>query len=538
MEQERISVPALNPFAKEYINGSSRAGGFFDYEPFLQQSFEQRADEVRTRIFKRNEIAGIIRNFMAPHHLTNEVEQSLQKLMDPLSVVVIGGQQAGLLTGPLYSIHKIISILHLAKEQEAKLGIPVVPVFWIAGEDHDLMEINHVFIEKSERMQKIGYPERFVKKQAASSTVYDKQIMEEWVTSVFADLKETHHTNQLLQDVKKAIEESSTFTELFAFLTGSFFAKYGLLLIDAADPALRKLEAPFFKQLVLENAQLTEAVKETQQQIKEAGFAPAIETSEQPAHLFLIEKGERHLLERRDSLFVSKSGRMYTEADLLELLEASPDSFSNNVVTRPLMQEWLFPTLAFIAGPGEIAYWAELKGAFNYFNMEMPIVVPRLNITIVDRNISGILSEIGVPVEMAVQRGVQNEKAAYIESVRDHHLHELVVRMKQELLANYEKIEARAAELHKGLIPIVEKNKWYHERQIDILLQKSDAVLEQTHEAALRRFNRVETLLRPDGLQERVWNLYPFLNAYGPSFIDELMNQSYRHDGSHYVLYV
>lgn len=538
MEQERISVPALNPFAKEYISGSSQAGGFFDYKPFSQQSFEQRAEEVRTRGFKRNEVAGIVRNYMTPHHLTTEVEQSLQKLMNPSSVVVVGGQQAGLLTGPLYSIHKIISILHLAKEQEEKLGIPVVPIFWIAGEDHDLMEVNHVFIEKNERMQKIGYPERFVKKKAASNTVFDKQMMMEWVTSVFACLKETNYTNQLLRDVKTAVGESSTFTEFFAFLTGSFFAKYGLLLIDAADPALRKLEAPFFKQLILENDQLAEAVNKTQQQIKEAGFVPAIETGEQPANLFLIEKGERHLLQKENGLFISKSGRTYTEADLLQLLEVSPESFSNNVVTRPLMQEWLFPTLAFIAGPGEIAYWAELKGAFEHFKMKMPLVVPRLNITIVDRSVAGILSEMDMPIERAVQRGVQREKAAYIESVRDHHLHELVAQMKQELLANYEKIEARATALHNGLMPIVQKNKSYHERQINILLQKSDAVLEQTHEAVLRRFDRVETFLRPDGLQERVWNLYPFLNIYGPSFIDELMDQSYQHDGSHYVLYM
>ncbi|WP_046175139.1 bacillithiol biosynthesis cysteine-adding enzyme BshC [Domibacillus indicus] len=538
MEQERISVPALNPFANEYINGSPRTEVFFDYNPFLQQSFEQRAEEVRTRIFKREELADVIQNYMSPHHLTEEVEQSLQKLKNPLSVAVIGGQQAGLLTGPLYSIHKIISILHLAKEQEEKLGIPVVPIFWIAGEDHDLLEINHVFVEKNERMQKMGYPERFIKKQPASSTVYDKKVMWEWITSVFACLKETQYTNQLLDDLKAAVKESDTFTEFFAYLTGSFFARHGLLLVDAADPALRKLESSFFKRLILESEPLAEAVKNTQEKIEKMGFTPAIETGVQPANLFLIEKGERYLLERENGLFVSKSGRKYTEADLLQLLEESPESFSNNVVTRPLMQEWLFPTLSFIAGPGEIAYWAELKGAFEHFEMNMPPVVPRLNITIVDRGTASTLLETGISVETAVQSGVGQEKNAYIESVRDHHLHDLVEQTKQQLLAGYKKIEVRAEELHKGLMPIVEKNKAYHERQIDILLQKSEAVLKQTHEAALRRFNLAEMRLRPDGLQERVWNLYPFLNSYGPSFVDELLGQSYKHDGSHYVIYI
>ncbi|WP_050181536.1 bacillithiol biosynthesis cysteine-adding enzyme BshC [Domibacillus robiginosus] len=538
MEQKRISVPALTLFAREYISGSKQAGGFFDYDPFSQQSFRQRSEEVRTRTFKRQELTGIIRQYMAPHHITAQIEESLQKLEDPESVVVIGGQQAGLLTGPLYSIHKIISILHLAREQEEKLGIPVVPVFWIAGEDHDLLEINHVFLENNGTMKKIGYPERFVKKQAASSTVYDQNEMMEWIASVFACLKETHYTNQLFQDVKTAVQASRTFTDFFAFVTGAFFAKHGLLLIDAADPELRKLEAPFFKKLIVENSAIAEAVQHTQQKLEQAGFTPAIETSGEPANLFLMEEGERHLLERENGQFVSKSGRTYTEEDLLQLLETSPEAFSNNVVTRPLMQEWLFPTLAFIAGPGEIAYWAELKGAFEHIELAMPPVVPRLNITIVDRGVADIISDMDLPIEVAVQRGIQSEKSAYIESVRDHHLHELVAQMKQDLMASYEKIEARASELHNGLAPIVQKNKWYHERQIELLIQKSDAVLQQTHEAALRRFDRVQTALRPDGLQERIWNIYPFLNVYGPSFIDDLLAQPYKHDGSHYLLYV
>lgn len=538
METERISVPALTPFAKEYISGSKQTSGFFDYDPFSQQSFQERSEEVRARTFKRKELADIIRRYMASHHVTAETEQSLQKLEDPQSVVVIGGQQAGLLTGPLYSIHKIISILHLAKEQEEKLSIPVVPVFWIAGEDHDLLEINHVFAEKDGRMQKVGYPEHFVKKQAASSTVYDKGQMLKWTASVFACLKETNYTNGLLRDIEKAIESSRTFTDFFAFLTSSFFAKHGLLLIDAADPELRKLEAPFFKQLIVESGLIAEAVQSTQQKLQKAGFTPAIETNNQPAHLFLIEDGERHLLERNNGLFLSKSGRAYTESDLLQLLEVSPEVFSNNVVTRPLMQEWLFPTLAFVAGPGEIAYWAELKGAFKHIGLLMPLVMPRLNITIVDRAVAENLAEIGTTIETAVQKGVQSEKAAYIESVRDHHLHDLVAQMKQDLLASYEKIEARAVNLHKGLTPIVQKNKSYHEKQIDLLIQKSDAVLQQTHEAALRRFDRVQIALRPDGLQERIWNIYPFLNMCGPSFIDDLLKQPYKHDGSHYILYI
>ncbi len=538
MEQARISVPALNLFAKEYISGSKQTARFFDYQPFSQSDFKARVEEVQKRSFKRMELAGIIRKYMELYQITEEVERSLQKLTDPSSLAVIGGQQAGLLTGPLYSVHKIISIITLAKEQEEKLGIPVVPIFWIAGEDHDLHEINHVYVEKSGQLQKAGYPERFLKKQAASETVYNKQTMIEWVTSIFACLKETRYTNQLLKDVIKAVNEQSTFTGFFASLTAALFSRYGLLLIDAADPALRALEAPFFKQLILQNNELSAAVAKNQNQIRELNFQPVIETSENPANLFLIEEGERHLLEKSNGLFISKSGRSYTENELLQLLESTPEAFSNNVVTRPLMQEWLFPTLAFIAGPGEIAYWAELHEAFHYFQMKMPVIVPRLNITIVERSIASIAAEANLSIESIIQNGVQEEKELYIESIRDQHLHDLVSEMKHDLMKSYEKIEARAGELHNGLSEIVKKNKQYHERQIDFLIQKSDMILEQTHSAALLRYDRLESSLHPEGLQERKWNIYPFLNSYGPDLLHQMMKQSFQHDGSHYLLFI
>ncbi|OMP68515.1 bacillithiol biosynthesis cysteine-adding enzyme BshC [Domibacillus epiphyticus] len=538
MEQERISVPALNQFAKDYISGREQTASYFDYNPFQQSDFVKRAADLQTRLFERDKLAQIIRDYMTPFQLTGEIERSLEKLKNEKSVVVIGGQQAGLLTGPLYSIHKIISIIQTAAAQEKELGIPVVPVFWIAGEDHDLLEINHVYVEKDGQMQKMGYPERFVKKQMASETVYEKGIMEKWVTTIFSSMQETMYTNELLKDVLQAVQQQETFTAFFAQLTQTLFSKYGLLLIDAADPGLRKLEAPFFKRLIVENKELAASVARSQEKVKRDGYKPAIETGEHPANLFLNEDGERYLLEKDGDAFVSKSGKTYSEEELLQLLEISPQIFSNNVVSRPLMQEWIFPTLAFIAGPGEIAYWAELKDAFHYFDMNMPPVVPRVNITLIERSIAGAVTSTDMTIQDIIKFGVKAEKEAYIESVRDRHLHELVADMKEALFASYEKIENRAAELHKGLKPIVEKNKAYHARQIDYLIKKSDTVLEQTQAASLLRFDRIEAALHPGGPQERIWNLYPFLNAYGPEFLDELLKQPFVYNGDHYLVYI
>ncbi|MFK2824902.1 bacillithiol biosynthesis cysteine-adding enzyme BshC [Bacillus sp. B190/17] len=540
MQLESLSVPAINRFASLYLKQEAPVTDFFHYNLSDVNVYEKRAADLQERSYMREPLAACIEAYMKPFIPSEKVAASLEKLKDERSAVVIGGQQAGLLTGPLYTIYKIISIIKLAQEKEKELNIPVVPIFWIAGEDHDFLEVNHLYVENESVMEKVTYPARVIEKNMVSDIHYDKDQMKNWIKSIFSKFGETCYTKSLLEHVCEEAEKGETITDFFSRLIHSLFSRYGLLLIDSAYPPLRALEKPFFRQLIEQAAEITDTVHREQQTMAHLEFNRMIELSDSAANLFLYNNGNRVLLEydRKTGIFSSKQAELrYSKAELLVLLENEPEKFSNNVVTRPLMQEWLFPTLAFIAGPGEIAYWAELKSAFERLDMKMPPIEARLNMTIVERNIVRDLEELHISLASAIKQGVAGEKERFWDSIKDDHFHEMIAGVQQSLMDQYEEIETRAKDMHKETVPIILKNRDFHLSQLAFLARKTDEMIQVRHAAVLNKYDKLQNALRPEQApQERIWNVYSYLNKYGPDFIHELMVFDFPFTGDHYIV--
>lgn len=539
MKLESIEVPALNRFASDYINDQSSAQ-FFDYSFRDPDVYRKRSAHLDSRTFFRTELAECIRDYMEDFPQSDETVYSLEKLKDSRSTVVIGGQQAGLLTGPLYSIHKIISIIKLAREQEKQLGRPVVPVFWIAGEDHDFLEVNHVYTESGDAMKKISYPEMPADKRMVSDIEFDKEQMVQWVKKVFGQFGERRYTKDMLAFVLDSVRESRTVTDMFSHLVMELFKQDGLLIIDSAFPGLRKLEKPMFRKIIERQSDITMSVLSQQQKIAEAGYSQAISMEPNAANLFYYYNHERLLLEydRREEVFIDKTGTVsFTCGELLVELEQFPERFSNNVVTRPIMQEWLFPTLAFIGGPGEISYWGELQAAFRLCGLNMPPLVPRLNITLLEASIEAELDNLGLAAGKVIQSGIRQELSAYWENAIEDGIGDLAAEAREWLTGQYEKIASRIDGLDKGMTVLARKNLEYHLHQIDFLERKTEQRIQDRHRVVLDRYERVERHLHPNGaVQERTWNIFHYLNSYGPGLIRGLLELDYTFDGRHFAV--
>lgn len=540
MEMLNLSLPATNRFATDYLAGRSEIQSFFHYQYQKESDYKQRLLEIKNRKFMRKELAGCIEEFMKPFPTSEAVKASLSKLANhDDSVVVIGGQQAGILTGPLYSIHKVISIIAFAKQKETELNIPVLPVFWIAGEDHDFQEVNHLYMEKEGKIQKITYPDKVLEKKMVSDIELNQELCLEWIEEMISELGETDYTNELLQFMKVSIKKSKTFVDFFAYIIMELFKKDGLLIIDSASLGLRSLEKEIFASQIQQATRITRSVKEGQNALIHQGFQPVIDISDQAANLFYYDEKEKEriLLEfdQEDQLFIGKNGTLtFTMNELLQVALEFPSQLSNNVVTRPITQELLFPTLAFIAGPGEIAYWAELKQVFELFSMKMPPIVPRLNITLLDRSVMTDLEELGLSLEEVLTNGTAKHKHDYLLTVKDHELEQLFQAAKEQLLRQYSLIEAK---LDKGLLPLFQKNRENILKQIQFMMEKTNDSLHEKHAVILNKYKRVEFKLRPlNSPQERILSPLPFLNAYGLSFFAELSNLSYPFDGLHKVI--
>lgn len=524
MKLEQIQPPVKNKLLADYWSENATIHSFFEYK-YNEQAFQERAAYLQKGAYRTEELAKIIRNYMKPYGISEKSDAYLTELQQG-AFVVVGGQQSGLLTGPLYSVHKAISVILLAKEQRQKLNTAVVPMFWIAGEDHDIEEINHTHTIVDAEVKKRGYSERSKLKTMASTTPLNQDALVQFVKTVFKDYGETEYTEQLLTDVLAHAEKSTTFTDFFTRLLNDLFKNHGLLLLDATDDSFRQYEKPYFEAIIKNNEEIAERVVAQEVKLGQAGYAMPISATEKNANLFFVKEGERFLLERKDGHFKNVLAHVnFTEQELLELAKNTPEALSNNVVTRPLMQEMTIPVLAFVGGPGELAYWATLKPAFETLQLQMPIFAPRLTITMLTRQVQVILQQHELTVTEALDNVIEQKLARFVEQIQDEKSKQMIEQMNAQLMQQYEQLAAYLQQENYHLEALIEKNKEYHDRQFQFLQSKINKQDIEKHEVEIRQYKTIQSELYPNGgYQERIYSPYQYMNSYGPTLIDDLLD--------------
>lgn len=542
MEVKEIILPSINKFASNYVKDLSHMKDFFHYDLKEVKVYEKRYHDLMERSFNRKDLVQTIETYMKKFGLTSEIQNNIDRLKQNESVVVIGGQQAGLLTGPMYTIHKVISIIKLAKEQEITLQKPVIPVFWIAGEDHDLDEVNHVFVEKDGQYSKKTYANSFQSKAMISDVDVDQEAMKKWLKDVLDQFEETAHTKDIYSELHEYITRSTSITDFFSFIINKLFGHHGLLLVDSGDKNFRKMQSGFFETLIQQHKQINDSVRTQQSYIAKSGYTPIIAMDENNANLFYYENQERVLLEfdYKENIFRGKnSSLILTKEDLLAIAKKHPEKLSNNVVTRPLMQESLFPVLAFISGPGELAYWSELKKAFEHLRMQLPPIVPRMNLTILEKKVQKDLIDVNMDIYEALVLGAEKAKERFLATVEDDHITLLYHKTEQQFKQNHQLLSQAVLNVDKGLEPLLKKNADLIQKQLEFLLEKIQQSTLQKHSLTIDKFSRITNALRPNGgPQERTQNIYHYLNQYGPDFVDELLALDLEANAFHKIIVV
>lgn len=538
---DECTLPKSNQLVNDYVSGKEKVQPYFEYDYKDMQTYINRRHELSDEKFPREALVEHLLQYNEQFTTHSKVFENIKKLRANDSTVVITGQQAGFLTGPLYTVYKAISTIEHAKQLEKKLQTPVVPVFWVAGEDHDYQEINHVWLLEGERLSKEIYPAPVNDKHTVSSIGIDQKEMKAWIEDVFATLGETENSESVLRLLTDKLKVSNNVTEFFVHIMTTFFEKYGLVFVDSANENLREIESPFFKELIQHNAELRTTFQKQREQIKKAGYPSGLDTDSECAHLFYHENGERHLLYNagKDTYMLKDIEAEFTQADLEKVCEKQPDLLSNNVVTRPLMQEYLFPTLAFVAGPGEITYWAQLKPLFSLFGFKMPPVVPRMHVTIVERNLSKWLQNFKLSLQTILTSGVSEYRDAWFEKQKGDNATSIVQETKERIDLAHANLRKFAWELDHNLGQVSEKNRSLIMDQLHYMQDRIEQVYENRYSKELTLFKKIEAMLTPNGgLQERTWNIFYYLNKYGINFIDKLLVDQQVNKSKHYILYL
>ncbi|WLV25674.1 bacillithiol biosynthesis cysteine-adding enzyme BshC [Aciduricibacillus chroicocephali] len=539
MQIEKASLPNLNKLIRDYKNHDTYIMNYFDYEPF-SESFDSRLTDLQDRTFDRDELADVLVKANKQWNAPESTFSNIEKLRRNDSVAVVGGQQAGLLTGPLYSINKLISIIQLAKAEEVRTGVPVVPIFWIAGEDHDFDEINHVFMPVEGKMEKIKLAQKPDKK-SVSKVAINAEKSRDFLDAVFATLEETEWTKEWYRICMEILEQSDSYVDFFARLIFSIFEEEGVILLDSADPDIRRLESRHFVKMIEKQQNIAASVVRSQSELASKGYHVPLEPAFTDGNLFIEHDGERVLLQVDETgKWVGKQRETVLSTDeLLEIARTSPERLSNNVVTRPIMQELLIPTLAFLGGNGEIAYWSALKDAFHVLDLRMPPVLPRLSFTYIDKATMKRINRLSLEKDSIITMGTGKARMNWLRSQISPPVDLMRDELKQTVANAHEPLKDYAQTIRPDIGRLAEKNIRKIEKEIDFLYKRIMLALEEQHSAVLADFDDIELMLHPlGGLQERAWNPVSFLNLHGKDFFKRLAAEELSFQADHYFVYI
>ncbi|TKD71756.1 bacillithiol biosynthesis cysteine-adding enzyme BshC [Pseudalkalibacillus hwajinpoensis] len=538
MKLTETFLPGSNVIATDYIAEKKNISAFFDYTYQDSTSYEDRYNELMERDYDRTSLTAHLKTFNVKYDANERAMKNIERLNQSDAVTVVAGQQAGVLTGPLYTINKALSVIKLAEEKEEALGVPVIPIFWVAGEDHDYHEVNHIFTYDKNREKKEAVPQKQFTKQALSDIALDKEKLNGWTKEMLQHFGETSYTKDLQEWLEDVTDKSDTFVDHFCFMMAELFSKHGLVLVDSGNTEFRELQVDAFKKMIDNNEAINEAVIKQADQLKEQGYPIGVELDERQANLFAQVKGERILLERNGDGFEGKAiAATFTRDDLLNIAHHHPEELSNNVVTRPIMQDVMFPVLAFVAGPGELAYWALLKPAFRIFDFKMPVIVPRLTFTFVERHIQKHLTDLSLSMEEVLRSGISPFKDNYVSDLDDVGIGGTFKEAKVKVENIHQELLNLTKIVDSGLERYAEKNGRFLQRQLDLLQNKLYSSIEYKHENDLSKFDEIGLSLKPNGApQERKWNAVYFLNWHGPDFVDRLMELDFTFNEKHKVV--
>lgn len=446
---------------------------------------------------------------------------NLELLGRPGTIAVVTGQQAGLFTGPLYTIYKAITVLKLVDRLRGE-GVEAVPVFWIASEDHDWQEVNHCsLIDSNGALQRVVYPSSHKGSPSVGHLTLTAEI-EGCVEQAMSLLPQSEFIKELRDDLRDCYRPGRGFADAFAALMTRLFSRFGLVMLNPLDLALRRMSAEIFCSALTNCETIVRGVIEQSQQLVASGYHAQVYVTDETVPLFIYESGNRSVLQRAGERFVVKQlGREYGLDELLRRVEESPESFSPSVILRPVVQDTLLPTRIYAGGPAEIAYFGQLLPVYTHFQRTPPRVTLRGGATLLSPRSAELLDRYGLSFSDLRTREEVTQKV--VEQSLDKETATIFQQTEEAITAHMELLRKALESSDKTLAQATEHSREKILYQIRNLRHKFVASSTRREEALIRQLERVATLLQPErDLQERSLNVFYFLARFGYEFIDRV----------------
>ena len=430
------NIPHQSLLYLNYLDFSPDVLRFYQDAPTLENLECAAKNILANPQVPREEIASILRRQNEGFGSDSETMRNIDSLEEPDCFAVLTGQQVGLFTGPLYTIYKALTAIQIAEEIKRR-GIRAVPVFWMETEDHDLPEATRRTLTLADHSLRVtdyqdilfkddGVPRGSVGRLQFPANI--RQVVEDYLNH----LPETPWKQEVQIQLESSCKPGTTFAQSFAQLLSAMLRGSGLILFDPQDPAAKRLTRGVFQGALRDADILRTALLARKKDLEAAGFHAQVSILENSTVLFYYQDGERYALEKKDGQFFIKGSDDHFSLDaLLQCAEESPEKFSPNVLLRPLVQDCLFPTLTYVGGSAEVAYFAQIEVLYKLWGRAMPIIWPRNSFTLIEPEISAEMDQLGINlqdcfrgkqflIEKVLRGSGLSEATSNVETLREH----------------------------------------------------------------------------------------------------------------------
>jgi bacillithiol biosynthesis cysteine-adding enzyme BshC len=486
-------------------------------------AWRERARAVGAR-FDRAARARAVASLHAPNE---QVRQALDRVAQGEGFLVTTGQQPGLFTGPLYTVHKSLSAIALARWLEGVLETTVVPVFWTASEDHDWAEVDHadlIGVDNELHRLRLDPP-----KGAGDLPLHRLPLgsdIEAAVEQMAQLLPPTEFTPDYLELLRRVWKTGVTLPAGVQSTLAALLGPLGMAFVDAADPGIKAGSADVLADAARNADRHERALTERVRQMEAAGLPVQVAVLEGGVNLFFESPTSRERLYREgDGFRLRHAGTRLSLDELLGQIAKDPSCVSPNVLLRPVAEAAALPTIGYVAGPAETAYWAEVGALFESHGIAQPMVFPRFSVMMVEKKVAKVLEKLSLqPTDLAkpvheVARGI----------VRDETPPE-VGRVLAELRGALERGTAALAEAARPVDPTlkgpVERVKTVALDALADAERKIVQAVKRQSETTIQQLEKARLHLYPEGVaQERLTNAFYFLARYGPELLTELVDR-------------
>ncbi len=538
-----------NKLYRDYIFDFQRLNDYFNHDYREILSYKKRMAEIEKSYDddQRNELVEILDDYNSRLGAGRKTLENIRKLGEKGTVIIVGGQQPGLFTGPLFIIYKIITILRLSSFINEKTGIRTIPCFWNASDDSNIRQVDSIGIISDELME-VKIDTSNIKKNSRFSNIYiEREKYKKVIEDIISLLGKTDFSNEVLSILNGSIADKYkdpgdnnriNLPELFSNIMLKLFRDHGIVLIDPSDERLKKMGDGFLKKDMEKCSSIKESVNNRGDEFERAGYHRQLDIKQNTLNHFFNIENIREKIECPTDKDYRIKDKIYSKKELICLCGEDPGLLSWNVVMRPVIQDTIFPVLATVCGPGEISYFAQISGVYDLMDVRLPVIYPRSSATIIEKSIekiikkfSGIDTLLETDRELLIKRSLNNSGDISIE--------DMVGDLGMKLEAAVEDFEKEVSQTGLSIGNSSDRIKRNIKKEVGVLKGKIFSELKKENQWLITALGKFDLNLFPGGgLQEREVNFFCYANKYGIGVIDRLYDSLDPFDFEHKLLFL